>query len=77
MKKYINIDKLKEEINKAPVWASLSIIDIIDEMAEDKEEPTWEEIKEYCDKRCLSIMDNILAIKLYDSIERKIEKHNE
>lgn len=34
MGKFIDADQLKEEIAKEPVWASLSVIEIIDKLTE-------------------------------------------
>ena len=30
-----------------------------------KDEPTWEQVKEYCNKRCLDIVDSALRKKWY------------
>ena len=38
MGKVIDADKLKKEISQIPVWTSLSIIEVIDEMVKECEE---------------------------------------
>ena len=40
-----------------------------------KDEPTWEQVKEYCNKRCLDIVDSALRGKWYKEEPHIVGKH--
>lgn len=43
--------------------------------ADRKTEPTWEQVKEYCNKRCLGIVDSALRKRWYKDEPHIVGKH--
>ena len=42
---------------------------VAEEIKAEQTEPTWEEVKEYCNKRCLDIVDSALRKMYYKQTE--------
>ena len=66
------LDNLKICIDEHPIVADW-LVEIADRKTENssekpnncEDEPTWEQVKEYCNKRCLDIVDSALRKKWY------------
>ena len=63
MNKYVDPERLKNEIAKAPVWTSLTIIEIINKMTEPKDE------QQTCEE-CTYVWWNSVAKRYECSIEK-------
>ena len=74
--KYPDIEsgnKLADICDKCPMnkceelrWADRKTEPNCSEKPNNCDEPTWEQVKEYCNKRCLDIVDSALRKKWYE-----------